>query len=67
MGLAIVKRIIDWQGGRIWFHAGPGGKGTVFKFIWSKNPVVPGIEDMAMERESEDVQRQDAAHQHSAG
>ena len=67
MGLAIVKRIIDWQGGRIWFHAGPGGKGTVFKFIWSKNPVVPGIEDMAMERESEDVQRQDPAHQHSAG
>jgi len=36
MGLAIVKRIIDWQNGRIWFHPGPGGRGTVFKFIWNK-------------------------------
>jgi light-regulated signal transduction histidine kinase (bacteriophytochrome) len=38
MGLAIVKRIIDWQGGNIWFHAGPDGKGTVFKFSWNKVP-----------------------------
>ena len=30
------KRIVDLQGGRIWFHAGPGEKGTVFKFIWNK-------------------------------
>jgi PAS domain S-box-containing protein len=36
MGLAIVKRIVEWQGGRIWFHAGPNGKGTVFKFTWKK-------------------------------
>jgi PAS domain S-box-containing protein len=36
MGLAIVKRIIDWQGGRIWFHPGPAGQGTVFKFTWNK-------------------------------
>jgi PAS domain S-box-containing protein len=36
MGLAIVKRIIDWQGGRIWFHPGPGNRGTVFKFTWNK-------------------------------
>jgi signal transduction histidine kinase len=38
MGLAIVKRIIEWQGGRIWFHAGPNGRGTVFKFTWKKLP-----------------------------
>lgn len=36
MGLAIVKRIVEWQGGRIWFHGGPGGCGTVFKFTWKK-------------------------------
>lgn len=38
MGLAIVKRIVEWQGGRIWFHGGPGGRGTVFKFTWKKVP-----------------------------
>jgi signal transduction histidine kinase len=43
MGLAIVKRIVEWQGGRIWFHGGPGGCGTVFKFTWNKLPgQVPG-------------------------
>jgi PAS domain S-box-containing protein len=38
MGLAIVKRIVEWQGGRIWFHGGPGDRGTVFKFTWKKAP-----------------------------
>jgi PAS domain S-box-containing protein len=36
MGLAIVQRIIDWQGGKIWFEEGPDGKGVVFRFTWSK-------------------------------
>jgi PAS domain S-box-containing protein len=34
MGLAIVKRIVEWQGGRIWFEPGPGGRGTTFRFTW---------------------------------
>ena len=36
MGLAIVKRIVEWQGGRVWFHGGPRGCGAVFKFTWKK-------------------------------
>jgi PAS domain S-box-containing protein len=38
MGLAIVKRLVEWQGGRIWFRPGRGGRGTVFKFIWRPLP-----------------------------
>jgi PAS domain S-box-containing protein len=37
MGLAIVSRIVEWQGGRVWFEAGPGGHGTVFRFQWKKS------------------------------
>ena len=67
MGLAIVKRIIDWQGGRVWFHAGPGGVGTVFKFVWQKNPDLPDAEDLTEQEEDIDVQGADAPRQHSAG
>ena len=35
MGLAIVRRIIEWQGGKVWFEPAPGGSGTVFKFEWN--------------------------------
>jgi PAS domain S-box-containing protein len=56
MGLAIVKRIIDWQGGRIWFHAGPGGRGAVFKFTWNK-----------LEPTSSGTDENHAYRQHSAG
>ena len=40
MGLAIVSRVVEWQGGRIWHEpASAGGEagagtGTVFKFEW---------------------------------
>jgi PAS domain S-box-containing protein len=36
MGLAIVSRIVDWQGGRVWFESPDDGRGTVFKFEWKK-------------------------------
>ena len=36
MGLAIVSRIVEWQGGRVWFEDGPDGRGTVFKFQWRR-------------------------------
>ena len=37
MGLAIVNRIVEWQGGRVWFDPGPNGRGTVFRFQWQKS------------------------------
>jgi signal transduction histidine kinase len=45
MGLAIVNRIVQWQHGRVWFEPATQGKGTIFKFQWSKsNPHAPGAE-----------------------
>jgi len=38
MGLAIVQRIIDWQGGKIWFEDVAGDNGVVFRFTWNKSP-----------------------------
>jgi len=65
MGLAIVKRIIDWQGGRIWFGAGPEGKGTVFKFTWNKRPTdMPEIES---EEDESDERTENEVSQHTAG
>ena len=58
MGLAIVKRIVEGQGGRIWFRPGPGGRGTVFKFTWK-----------SLQPHAAASARQDdaAKHQHSSG
>jgi PAS domain S-box-containing protein len=34
MGLAIVNRVVEWQGGRLWHEPAATGTGTVFKFEW---------------------------------
>ncbi len=60
MGLAIVKRIVEWQGGRIWFHGGPGGRGTVFKFTWKKLPCEKG--NVTRDEVTHDRNKQDRAH-----
>jgi PAS domain S-box-containing protein len=50
MGLAIVNRIVQWQGGRVWFEAAPSGKGTAFKFQWQKNqPLAAKVETKTWE------------------
>jgi PAS domain S-box-containing protein len=50
MGLAIVSRIVQWQGGRVWFEPVPAGRGTVFKFQWKKNqPLAVKVETKACE------------------
>jgi PAS domain S-box-containing protein len=62
MGLAIVKRIIDWQGGDIWFHEGPDGKGAVFKFTWNKAPRdMPEIEVVEVDDEAHTETTPDAS------
>jgi PAS domain S-box-containing protein len=50
MGLAIVSRIVQWQGGRVWFEPAPSGRGTVFKFQWKKvQPLAAKVETKAWE------------------
>lgn len=55
MGLAIVKRIVDWQGGRVWFRPGPEGRGTVFRFTWHK------LDDIAQPAAAEDAVQENSA------
>jgi PAS domain S-box-containing protein len=46
MGLAIVSRIVAWQGGRVWFDPNPTGRGTVFKFQWMKRAPLAGAAEI---------------------
>ncbi len=66
MGLAIVKRIIDWQGGKIWFHSGADGKGTVFKFTWEKLEELPADRTVSITRSEVDEWSKNDARQHIA-
>jgi signal transduction histidine kinase len=37
MGLAVVKKLVGWQGGRVWVESGPHGRGATFRFTWKKD------------------------------
>ena len=66
MGLAIVQRIIDWQGGKIWFEDVEGESGVVFRFTWNKSPQdMPSDEDDLSGGASEHTHHA-AAHDHGA-
>jgi PAS domain S-box-containing protein len=66
MGLAIVKRIVEWQGGRVWFHPGPADVGTVFKFTWNKLHAVPDAPEPTI-TEDNNVRSIDETRQYFVG
>ncbi len=42
IGLAMVRKIIEYHGGQIWLDAGSGGHGSRFQFTLPKNPSTEG-------------------------
>lgn len=36
LGLSIVKKLIEWQGGRVWIVSTAGQRGASFHFMWPK-------------------------------
>lgn len=41
IGLALVKKLVDAEGGRVWVDSQPG-QGATFKFLWPKTPRTSG-------------------------
>ena len=37
MGLAIVRKLVEGQGGKIWIESQTEGRGAVFRFLWRKS------------------------------
>jgi PAS domain S-box-containing protein len=47
MGLALVKKLVEQQNGRITVHSQGDGRGTEFRFQWPTSPVTDHTEEIA--------------------
>jgi len=55
IGLALVKKIVEMRGGRVWVESGAGG-GSRFAFLWPRRVEEPAIGDESLEfEENEDI------------
>lgn len=36
MGMAIIKKLVEWRGGRVWIESVQGVRGTAIHFLWPK-------------------------------
>lgn len=43
LGLSIVKKLVEWQGGKIWIESEDGKRGTTFRFLWAKHWISEGV------------------------
>lgn len=34
LGMAIIKKLVEWQGGNVWIHSEAGARGTCVHFLW---------------------------------
>lgn len=37
LGMSIVKKLVEWQGGKVWITSKDGQRGTEIHFLWPKN------------------------------
>ncbi len=44
LGMSIVKKLVEWQGGKIWIESRQGQRGMAVHFTWPKTMVAPNIE-----------------------
>jgi signal transduction histidine kinase len=36
LGMSIIKKLVEWQGGRVWIVSAAGERGTAIHFLWPK-------------------------------
>lgn len=47
LGMSIVKKLVEWQGGRVWIDSSPGARGTAVHFLWPRRTAEKELEHAA--------------------